>query len=387
MSPAAGTDAEPTPRSLSTRGARNLATTTKTPPQNQNVTSRWLLKLLPWVDVTGGTYRVNRRLTYQVGDGRITSTVTGGEVSVIPPELREIPVLRDVTDEASLAALARRFTQHSYQAGDTLATTGQPADRLFLIAHGKVQKIGTGKYGDATILGTLTDGDFFGDQILSGTRRDWEFTARAATNYIVLELPAAAFQDMNGQSEPLRAHIRCVLAQPAARHNAHGEAEIDVASGHAGEPVLPSTFADYDAAPREYELSVAQIVLTIHTRVADLHNKPMNQTDQQLRLTVAALRERQEHEIVNNPEFGLLPNSDLASGSVRAAVRRRPTTWTSFWPWCGRNRRSSWRIRMRSRRSAASAAGAACTRRGWTRAATACRRGAAYRSSRATRSR
>jgi hypothetical protein len=37
----------------------------------------------------------------------------------------------------------------------------------------------------------------------------------------------------------------------------------------------------------------------------------MNQIDQQLKLTVEALRERQEHELVNNAEFGLLHNADL----------------------------------------------------------------------------
>ena len=37
----------------------------------------------------------------------------------------------------------------------------------------------------------------------------------------------------------------------------------------------------------------------------------MNQLEQQLRLTVEALRERQEHELVNNREFGLLHNADF----------------------------------------------------------------------------
>jgi hypothetical protein len=37
----------------------------------------------------------------------------------------------------------------------------------------------------------------------------------------------------------------------------------------------------------------------------------MNQTEQQLRLTVEALRERQEDEMINNSEFGLLHNADL----------------------------------------------------------------------------
>ncbi|MEU0733932.1 Crp/Fnr family transcriptional regulator, partial [Streptomyces lavendulocolor] len=51
-------------------------------------------------------------------------------------------------------------------------------------------------------------------------------------------------------------------------------------------------------------------VLKVHSRVADLYNQPMNQTEQQLKLTIQALRERQEHELVNNPDFGLLHNTD-----------------------------------------------------------------------------
>ena len=51
-------------------------------------------------------------------------------------------------------------------------------------------------------------------------------------------------------------------------------------------------------------------MLKVHSRVADLYNQPMNQTQQQLRLTIQELRERQEYELVNNPEFGLLNNTD-----------------------------------------------------------------------------
>lgn len=51
-------------------------------------------------------------------------------------------------------------------------------------------------------------------------------------------------------------------------------------------------------------------MLRVHSRVADLYNEPMNQVQQQLRLTIEALRERQEHEMVNNAEFGLLRNAE-----------------------------------------------------------------------------
>src|SRR6202167_6796007 len=52
---------EPEPHlSLSAAAARNLATATVTVPQFAEITPRWLHKLLPWVDVDGGVYRVNR---------------------------------------------------------------------------------------------------------------------------------------------------------------------------------------------------------------------------------------------------------------------------------------------------------------------------------------
>src|SRR6266568_4133852 len=107
------------------------------------------------------------------------------------------------------------------------------------------------------------------------------------------------------------AHLQQALAGRSQPRNKHGEAAIEMAAGHDGEPQLPSTFVAYDTAPREYQLSVAQTVLRVHTRVADLFSEPMDQVEQQLRLTIEALRERQEHELVNNRDFGLLHNADL----------------------------------------------------------------------------
>ncbi len=151
---------------LGEAAARTPATTTKSVPQMQGISSRWLLRTLPWVQVSGGAYRVNRRLSHAVGDGRIV--------------------------------------QRELSAGDR-------ADQVFLIAHGKIDKIGVSAYGDETILGAFSPGG-------------------------------------------------------AQASNDHGEARIDVASGHDGEPLLPGTFVDYETKPREYELSVAQTVLRVHTR-------------------------------------------------------------------------------------------------------------------------
>jgi len=297
--------------SLGTAAAKNLATTTKSAPQMQEITSRWLLKLLPWVQTKGGVYRVNRRLTYTVGDGRVTFTNTGATVQVIPQELTELPLLRGFDNVDVLTALANQFVQQEYAAGDTIVQFGQSADRIILVAHGKVNKIGPGKYGEEIVLDVLADGDHSGDETVVESNDTWQYTLKAITRTIVLSLPQQAFEQLVGQSEALRTHVekfRALLGQP---QTAEGEASIAVATGHAGETALAGTFVDYDLAPREYELSIAQTVLRVSTRVADLYNEPMNQTEQQLRLTVEALRERQEHEMINNSEFGLLHNADL----------------------------------------------------------------------------
>jgi hypothetical protein len=316
-------DIEPGQLSLGTAAARNLATTTKTTPQMQGISPRWLLRMLPWVEAKGGAYRVNRRLRYTIGDGIITFTSSGREVRVIPAELRELPVLRDFTDEAVLGALAGRFESRQYAPGDVIAEFGHQADCLYVIVHGRVSKIGTGKYGNATLAGVLADGQYFGEPALTEPGSIWEFTAKAETSCQLLRLPRTAFTDLAAQSAALDGHLRRARNGPGRPQNRHGEADITVAAGHDGEPDLPATFVDYEPHPREYELSVAQTVLRVHSRVADLYNEPMNQVEQQLRLTIEALRERQEHELVNNAGFGLLHNADL---SQRIHTRTGPPT-------------------------------------------------------------
>src|SRR6266702_4400960 len=321
--PVVGQDGGGERLSLSTAAARNLATTTKSVPQMQGITSRWLLRMLPWVEASGGTYRVNRRLSYTVGDGLVTFASTGRQMRVIPAELQELPALRGFADETVLGTLAGRFEQQEFAAGEVIAEFGHQAERVYLIAHGKVDKVGTGKYGNATVIGVLADGQYFGEQVLTEPESIWEFTAKAATACTVLSLPRQAFTDLASQSPGLTAHLEQVRARQGRPQNKHGEADIAVAAGHVGEPDLPGTFVDYEVCPREYELSVAQTVLRIHSRVADLYNEPMNQVQQQLRLTIEALRERQEHELVNNPGFGLLANADPAQ---RINTRTGPPT-------------------------------------------------------------
>ncbi|MEV7406086.1 family 2B encapsulin nanocompartment shell protein [Streptomyces sp. NPDC091267] len=301
----------PLQSSLGTAAARNLATTTKSAPQMQEITSRWLLRMLPWVETKGGAYRVNRRLTYTVGDGSVEFIQDGSDVRVIPRELGELSLLRGFDDLEVLTALADRCVQRDFRAGETLVERGAPADQLHLIAHGRISQAAVGNYGDEVTLDVLADGDRFGENALLDENASWEQTATAETSGTLLTLSRADFASVLSTAPSLREHLEEFTSLSQQRQNHRGEAEIAMSAGHIGEHELPGAFADYELNPREYELSVAQTILRIHTRVADLYNGPMDQTKEQLRLTIEALRERQEHELINNREFGLLHNADF----------------------------------------------------------------------------
>lgn len=99
--------------------------------------------------------------------------------------------------------------------------------------------------------------------------------------------------------------------------------QIQVACSERDERELPETFVDYDENPREYFLSAVNTVLDVHTRVSDLYSSPHDQIQEQLRLTIEILKERQENELINNSEYGLLNN---IAASQKVQTRGGPPT-------------------------------------------------------------
>jgi len=86
------------------------------------------------------------------------------------------------------------------------------------------------------------------------------------------------------------------------------EQVTEVVCGARDERKLPQTFVDYVESAREYTLSVISTIVDVHTRVSDLYSHPHDQIREQLRLTVEKVKERQESELINNADYGLLNN-------------------------------------------------------------------------------
>lgn len=99
--------------------------------------------------------------------------------------------------------------------------------------------------------------------------------------------------------------------------------DVQVACAKRDESELPQTFVDYSETPREYFLSAVSTILDVHTRVSDLYSSPHDQVKEQLRLTIETIKERQESELINNPDYGLLAN--VADEQIIQTLTGAPT--------------------------------------------------------------
>ena len=86
---------------------------------------------------------------------------------------------------------------------------------------------------------------------------------------------------------------------------------------------LPEIYVDYEEKPREYTLSAVTTVLDLQTRISDMYRSPHDQIKEQLRLIIEKVKERQESELINNMQYGLLNNID---DSMKVKTRKGAPT-------------------------------------------------------------
>lgn len=87
------------------------------------------------------------------------------------------------------------------------------------------------------------------------------------------------------------------------------DSPLDILNKEVGYQYIPEGFVNYEANPREYVLNPISTIVKISTQVSDIYSKPYDQSEEQLRLSMECLRERQEHELINSSDYGLLKNA------------------------------------------------------------------------------
>ena len=300
-------------RSVTTSVARNLSNTTKTSPKMMSITPRWLLSLLPWVQVNGGTYRVNRTKVELRKAERIGVDVTDNVASFAPEALRGVPLFSGLSDPI-ISRMTNRFKTEEVSLGNKLVVEGEDRSKFFIIAQGQVEVLSKGVHGSNLRIALLTEGEFFGETELIADRPS-DVTIRTITPCILLTLSRKDLDAILSEAPNLGDEFKRAIAQHQELQstvNRYGERNIDLVSGFAENVEIPETFVDYSANPREYSLSAVQTVVRVHTRVSDLYNDPFNQLEEQMRLTIEGIKERQEWELINSTKFGLVHSVDPA---------------------------------------------------------------------------
>jgi len=87
---------------------------------------------------------------------------------------------------------------------------------------------------------------------------------------------------------------------------------VEVVCDSKEERTLPESFVNYEEKPREYTLNSISAVLDVQTKISDLFSNPYDQIREQLRLAIETVKERQENELINNDDYGLLKNVPAA---------------------------------------------------------------------------
>jgi len=88
-----------------------------------------------------------------------------------------------------------------------------------------------------------------------------------------------------------------------------GETPLDVlCSSEKKSAEIPEGYVQYQQKPREYVLNSISTIINVDTAVEDVYSSPYDQTKEQLHLAIESLRERQESQLINNDDYGLLKN-------------------------------------------------------------------------------
>ena len=101
------------------------------------------------------------------------------------------------------------------------------------------------------------------------------------------------------------------------------EKSVEIVCDQKEEQAIPETFVNYEEKPREYTLNSISAVVDVQTRISDLFSNPFDQIREQVRLTVETVKERQESELLNNSDYGLLKN---VADSQRITARKGAPT-------------------------------------------------------------
>lgn len=105
--------------------------------------------------------------------------------------LRGLPFFETLAD-TDLEQVNRRFHEKGFAPGETLYLTGDPGERMYVVAEGRVRLLRLAASGRQVMLDLLIPGDFFG--ALGPEPQPYPDTAQAQTNVCALTISLEDFR-------------------------------------------------------------------------------------------------------------------------------------------------------------------------------------------------
>lgn len=87
-----------------------------------------------------------------------------------------------------------------------------------------------------------------------------------------------------------------------------GESVLDILCSQENNAEVYEGFIDYESCPKEYILNSISTTIKVDTRISDVFSNPYDQIKEQLRISIESMREKQEAQLINNEDYGLLHN-------------------------------------------------------------------------------
>ncbi len=129
----------------------------------ESISSRNLIKNLPWVSVTGGHYRVNRRQVLEIRPGMVTfKTEKGNTPVILGPSLSQMPSLSKIKDNDVLDRIAASASKQEINKGELIVEYNSVPTHLYIIYSGKVSFFKPGKFDDDHVQGSMGPSQYFG---------------------------------------------------------------------------------------------------------------------------------------------------------------------------------------------------------------------------------
>ncbi|QEK38850.1 hypothetical protein [Candidatus Nesciobacter abundans] len=248
------------------------------------ITPKLFMRMLPWIDLETGIFRINR--VYK--NKSYASDMDLESIS-------KIPIFNGLAQE-KINFLKENCVVKDCSLGDEIIDDKKS---LYVILSGEYQLNTLNQNNRKVVVANLASGKFFKKKN-SCSHSVMLKTFMPGKLMIVPEEVVNKIFDASHKDNYLEKPISCKYDYET------GEQVCSLISSYEGEPEIPRGFTKYSENPKEIELDVIQAVTGLHTRVHELYNNPNPQLESQLRIVIANILEREEWEIFNNSNHGLI---------------------------------------------------------------------------------